>query len=108
MLLLQPPVTSLFGLSRPTTIAGLVISVIVNSIQRKLGRRTLSHVGKKVLKLMPSLTDSNASSAIAVEPRLVRVFAAIEHVAPSVVGGRANPSVFRVPLPLNVARETSA
>ncbi len=77
-------ISSLHAGRRPPTIAGLVIFVVVDPIQRMLLRRALTHVFIEILKTgLPSLTHLDAASAVA-RPRCIsRIVASFTHSIPN-------------------------
>jgi hypothetical protein len=82
-----PGISALFGLCRPATVARRIAAIIVDAIYRS-SYRTLAHVSEKILKAVPpAVADRNASRAVFLEVREIRVRAAGNHRDPSVVGG---------------------
>lgn len=72
----------------PSTVARLVITVVVNSVQRG-SRRTLAHIGKEVLVGVPTLANTNAAPAIKLVTVVTRVIAPLPHGNPCAIGGRS-------------------
>jgi hypothetical protein len=50
--------------SSPSAIPWLVIAIVIYAVYREFGAGTWSHVGQKVLKFFPSLTNFYSSSSI--------------------------------------------
>jgi hypothetical protein len=49
----------------PTTIAGLIITIIVDTFYAMLWRRLTTHVGEKVLvAVVPAMTNFDATAAV--------------------------------------------
>ena len=59
-----PTSQRLFFLRAPLTVFGLVVSIVVDAVEAVFGRRTTSHVGKKVFVNLPSLAKGNASASV--------------------------------------------
>lgn len=82
-------ISHLFGSRCPSDIARLVIAVIVNAIHR-LGRRwPVPDIMQEIGKRVPLVTDLNSAPAIVAVAMVVDVFAAMQHVAPRSIFGRA-------------------
>jgi hypothetical protein len=79
-------IVGLFFWRRPTAIAGLVISIVVDAVDSQT-RRRLAHIGEKALELTPSFANSDASTAIAGKSNMMRVGATFEHSRPASVAG---------------------
>ena len=54
------PIIGLLALGRPSNIAGFVVATIILAINRS-SIWSFSHVGEKVFKLSPAITDRNSS-----------------------------------------------
>lgn len=79
------PISGLFFSSSPSTVFGLVVPVIVNSVKAGF-RGTCSHVFYKCGKRrVPSVTHSDASSAIPMVMWRIRVIATIFHGNPRTI-----------------------
>lgn len=71
--------------SRPTTIFGFVIPIIVRVPIKSFLVWSLTHVCKKVLKLQPSSTYSNAARSIVIMTVIRWIGAAPKHVLPRLI-----------------------
>lgn len=78
----------------PSAIAGLVVAVIVYSVERHPVWR-VAHVRNKILNFMPAFADIYAAPTVTREARMVRVQAAIPHRVPNLVDAVADLSVLR-------------
>jgi hypothetical protein len=79
-------VASLFGSRSPTNVSGLIVPVVVDSIERVLRRRCATHVTKERLKaLSPRGPDADASTSVVFVGPLVPVFATSSHCFPELV-----------------------
>lgn len=76
----------LFMLRCPAAIARLIITVVVDPINRG-AFRPLTHIGKKVLKNLPSRSNGNAAPSIIVKRRVLGVATPISHRRPSAPSG---------------------
>jgi hypothetical protein len=73
---------------RPSAITRLVISFIVDAVQRVKFGWTHPHIGKEVWKrLVPTSTDSDSPNLVIKIARLTRITASAFHVEPSPVFG---------------------
>jgi hypothetical protein len=70
--------------SCPTTIAGLVMAVIIDPIKTQI-LRPVSHIIVEIIKSEPSVTNINSSASIVFVMRILRAIAALNHPMPSVV-----------------------
>jgi hypothetical protein len=77
-----PTIAGLFRARSPSAVARLVVTIVVNAIDGVLDARSGSHVGKEVLKGVPSLTDRDASTTVVWPSRLLRVGASRSHGRP--------------------------
>lgn len=84
---------ALFFARSPSTIARLVVSIIVDSIKR-IAWRAHTHIGNKVLKTgatwnyaAPALANSDTTSTPMFKVWQVRISASLNHGAPTVVHG---------------------
>lgn len=79
-------VACLFGRSGPSHIVWFIVAVIVNAINRVFYRRTFAHVRQEILKrLAPSLTDFDASSAVACIRNMLGIGTSGYHARPDKV-----------------------
>lgn len=74
---------------RPSTVAGLVVAIIINSIERIFRSRSRSHVGKETLERSPTLTDSDPTAAIVRKRMIIRILATLPHRIPERILWRA-------------------
>lgn len=81
----EASIVGLLAAGRPFHVAGLVVPIIVFAVKRMLQRWARPKVGKKVLKLLPALTDRNPPTAVDGPPTGSRVPASVEHVLPNLV-----------------------
>lgn len=79
------PVAMLFRWCRPTAIGRLIISVIVNAINR-FTNWAFPHVFQKMFNFKPSFTDFNSSAPIIFIGIMLWIGAAIYHAVPALVG----------------------
>ena len=77
-------VERLYFAGSPSAIAWLVVSFIVNAINRVLFRRALAHVGNKVRNICPAIANPDPSPAIAMEGFDVFVCASLHHRHPRI------------------------
>jgi len=78
----------------PTTIRGLVMAVIVDTIKRFSFWRQ-SHVCKKVLKLVPTTANFNPLFAVMLKRGITWIVATLKHRCPSMINcGFAHPVRF--------------
>lgn len=79
-----PFIQSLLFSCRPTTIARLVIPVVINPINRKMAR-SAAHVSDKVVeRVPPPITDLYSSCAIIVVGVAFRIVASLNHAVPNI------------------------
>lgn len=89
-ILTAPPIPRLLFLRSPAHIAGLVITIIVDAINRVIFRRLAAHVfQERAVTILPSLTDGNPASAIVCEAWKIRVEASLQHHSPAMIFRRA-------------------
>jgi len=70
----------------PTYVAGFIITVVVDAINRMICRWTATDIGKKVLETTPPLrTDSDTPAARVVIPSVLGIRAARDHGVPTVI-----------------------
>lgn len=75
-------VVVLLGTSGPAAIAGLVVAVIVTSLYGVIWAWSKAHVGKEVLEGLPSLTNADASAAVAVISLVLGITAPAAQINP--------------------------
>jgi hypothetical protein len=84
--------------SRPPTVTGLVVAVVVDAIDgAAVG--SLAHVGEEVGEGVPALADGDPSSAVVGPVLASGVVAALEHGLPDSVAASALASMFRPKTP---------
>ena len=71
------------------TIARLVISIVIDSINRMLSRRPFAHISEKIGERLPSRANPNTSPTIVFIVFLRRVTASSEHRCPNAIFRRA-------------------
>lgn len=76
-----PPVLGLFLSSSPFAIACKIALVHINAFQTEVFR-SVSHIGKKVLKLFPFLTHCNSAATVEFVIAPFRIIAPLQHVSP--------------------------
>lgn len=93
-------VKNLLGICSPSAVLVFVVSIVINPIKRMLGGWSITHVIKKVRKIMPSFAYFNTSSSI---PRIsfyTRKFTTSKHMTPrSIFFG--NFSLQRMPMSIH-------
>ena len=76
----------LFSLRRPSAITWLVVAVVVDAVDRVIGRRFLPHVGiERLERIAPAVAHANAASAVVVKGVIVSVVAPHLHPDPSAI-----------------------
>src|SRR5580700_2153945 len=60
----RPPVAHLLLEGRPATVARFVVALVVDAVQRKVGR-AFTHIGEEVLEAAPALANGDTSTAVA-------------------------------------------
>lgn len=85
----------LLAFGRPAAISRFVRTVIIDSVDRMLRRRSLAHVGEECREVgTPRCTYPNTTRAVIAKACVLRVFTAIDHVCPREIFGRAIHAVF--------------
>jgi len=69
----------------PAAIFWFIISVVVNAVDPRPDR-PFSHVGQKILKIIPPVAYCNSAPAVSVKRRIVRIPTSIPHALPSAIG----------------------
>jgi hypothetical protein len=73
----------------PSTVTRFVIAVVIDAIKRQPWRGT-AHIRKEVFKaIQPSLANHNATTAIVLIRRAIRIEAALSHTMPALVFTRS-------------------
>ena len=81
------PVTLTLGSSDPATIQGLIVPVVVDAVDEVSGG-PVAHVGNERAEIaQPSVTHSDAATAVVLELRKSRVVATAKHALPDGVQG---------------------
>jgi hypothetical protein len=79
-------VLCLFLCARPSTIARLVVSVVVNAVNGVPGGWPVAHIGEECReRRAPPIADRDSSFAVARERRVIAVVAALNHLVPDAV-----------------------
>lgn len=89
----RPLVIGLLSNRSPSAISGLVISVIVYSVDGEISFWSLSHVSQKVLELGPPLANGDSPTSVVGILVVVRVLTSLPHSHPRVVCRRPKHSV---------------
>jgi hypothetical protein len=76
------PIVCLFTNQSPFTILRRVALTVICAFERVIRRRSFAHISNKVLKLQPSVTNRDTTSAITVKVLIAWVPAAVFHCEP--------------------------
>jgi hypothetical protein len=88
----------LLGLCSPTAVAGLIVAVIVDSINGMLGCRPVAHICEEGLETLdPTITHRYTPAAIAVEVLYFRVGASSFDISPCSVFSYSSASMSEKP-----------
>lgn len=90
-------VVGLLSSCGPSAVFGTVWSICVDTVNTVLGTGTRAHVNDKVLKAIPSLTDSDASSTVSFICMCVLVQATLSHTLPDTMFSRSRASMCNAP-----------
>src|SRR4051812_15668200 len=83
-----PLIASLILAGCPAAVAGLVIPVVVDSLNLGTPERAFAHVGKESLKrFYPCRMNRDPAPAVVGKIRAVRIGATVSHLRPSLVFG---------------------
>jgi hypothetical protein len=85
-------VSTLLLTGAPFAVSRLVVSRVVYSVNLK-SVRTFSHVGKEVLKFLPSLAYRDASRSVILKPLAFWIGASCQHTCPGLVCGCLSESM---------------
>jgi len=85
---------SIFTPMQPPTVRRFVVAIVINAIDLKFLTRTLAHVFKKVLKIVPTFAHHNATATVVEIRSVTRIVAARTHTVPRPVCRRVSPPVF--------------
>jgi hypothetical protein len=91
--LVSSSVALLFTSCGPTAIFRAIRAIVVNSVNRVVFTWLFPHIGKKVLKFLPSFANINPSASVVVKKLVFRVAAPASHTTPSAVGVRMRKAV---------------
>ena len=86
-------VIGLLTLGSPSAIVRLVITVIVDAVNRVRRRRTVAHVSEEVLERVPSFADCDTSSSVISIGAIARVKTAVSQCSPSSIFSRVRSMV---------------
>lgn len=87
-------IASLFLLRRPANISGLVVLVVVDSVQLVIRTRAFADIGEKVDEVVISFVNYNTSSAMIRMKSSGLISGSPHHSAPSVVSYSSRTAVF--------------
>ena len=87
------PIPTLMLSGRPSTVAWLVIAVVVSTLKRVLRRWSVSHVRMKPHKVSPLWADGDAASSVSIIHLIGDIRASTDHGAPRPVFGRTAHAV---------------
>lgn len=91
------PVVTLFIVRGPAHIVGLIITIVVNAIQRVFRAWPVTHISQERLKrIAPLATHANTSTAVANKTFTCRCSAAVVHVDPRSMFWRASQAMRRM------------
>src|SRR4030095_6319663 len=79
---LLAPVASLSQYVSPPTIARFLIAIIIDAVDRIFLGRSLAHISNKVFKLIPTVTNLNAATAVVSVILAIRIGATVSQPAP--------------------------
>ena len=91
----EPRIATVSGLlfsRRPFCVAGLVVSVVVYSVECKSGR-SWPDVSIEVLEFMPPLADGDPAPTVEVVVDRIWTVAALKHAAPNLIFRRVGHAV---------------
>ena len=89
-------ISSLFRSATPLTVIRRISSMVIEPFNRMAWRGALAHVGKKILKGVPSLANRNATPSVIRKRAVGRIVAPISHVSPNAVFSRSAQSMREV------------
>lgn len=82
-------ISSLCFLSSPPAVFGRIAFIIINAVQRVLGRRLISHICKKIRKsferVIPSLANLYSSPTVPFISSVISIIAATTHISPRII-----------------------
>jgi hypothetical protein len=85
----RSPIVGLFAHRCPTTVAGLIALVVVDTIQSVARAGALAHIGEEVLEAVPALADGDSSAAVIGIIGMSRIVATSAHIGPDFILWRA-------------------
>lgn len=78
----RPSISNLLACSSPPTIARLIITVIINPVNRMSGSWSKSHISYKVIKTQPTFTDLYPSATVIFIANIIDIVTASFHIRP--------------------------
>lgn len=81
-------IVRLFLLRRPTHVAGLIVSGVVNAIKRVVSSRPLPHISEKTCEVAPALTESYSALFVMLKGWTGWNGAARDHIPPRPISWR--------------------
>jgi hypothetical protein len=75
-------ISILLKASGPAAVAGLIIPIVIDSVQRRIGG-PIPHVGKERYETLPAVANPDPSAAIPVEGMMVAPGTALPHLSPA-------------------------
>lgn len=88
---LRPAIVGLLPRGCPPAITGLIVAIIVDSVNRQ-ARWRFTHVSKEVLESPPAFADCDAPTPVVAVMFIVWVRATMNHACPRRIGFRLPPS----------------
>jgi hypothetical protein len=76
---------------RPSAVVRLVVTVVVDAVERVAGR-AFTHISEERLEAVPARADGDATSAPLRVACMVRITASVAHIRPRAIGGRLDSS----------------
>jgi hypothetical protein len=78
-------VSPLLFRSSPPNIGGLVVAVVIDAIKGSTGKRRITHILVKILKLCPTFADLNAPTAVEWVFMVLGPVTSLTHYLPAIV-----------------------
>lgn len=97
----------LLDIERPTAVVRRVAFIVVDAIQRMVGRRPIAHVRDKCSDIIPSLANGDAPTAVVLEGVIVRVRTPPMHMHPCRIERMPTESVSKRSGEQQFARQTT-
>jgi hypothetical protein len=101
-------IVSLCFASCPFAVAGFIIAIVVDALNRQRAIRAFAHIGKEVLKTFPSFADFDATSTVTVKGFYARILAPLNHCPPNRIFRSVPPAVRAQSLRADFAVQTTA